>query len=330
MNNEFNEDLISERSSNLDIEKLIIKRKNEKFTYLLEILIQFLWAVINVQIKTILIYFPKSFSINNFIFLRMVLVMLIGYLICKIKKINFKENENINWFLLRYFTGYIYILSWIYMFLYFRVSTISVLGSTTAPLIIMFLPLFLINEEFYFRYLIGFLLCIVSSAFIISNDKNPSSKSQILNDNVFCGIMFAICNLIFYSLSAIGQKEITKEGTEINVQNFYFGVFSCIPAFIIQKFINRLFPNEKPLIEFKYLLYVSQNNLIVYICYYMTSFCLKYISIYKFLSISSLEIVFTFILSAIFLGEPIFLVIFFGLELLLVFIIIILCFQLKK
>jgi drug/metabolite transporter (DMT)-like permease len=307
--NTLKEDFISERSSNLDIEKLIIKRKNERFAYLLGMFTQILWAFNGVQIKTCRRYFPDSYSDNSVLFWRMFIVTLIGYIICKYKNVHIQklsELKNLNWFLLRNITAYVFIMCWIKMFSYFRVSTISVVGST-APLMIIILSVFLINEKFYLRYLIGVLLCIVSSAIIISNDKNPSSKSQILNDNVFVGIFFAICNISLYSLSAVAQKVLTKEGMEINLQNYYFGLYNSVPAFVMYIFSGEIFS-----INIKYCLYVCTNGLNFYIANYLTTICLKYIAVSKFQLISYLGIVFTFILSAILLGEPIFFTDIFG------------------
>ena len=51
-------DLMSERSSQMDDEKLLEKRKKEKFAYLLGIVTQFLWALNGVQMKTFRRYFP--------------------------------------------------------------------------------------------------------------------------------------------------------------------------------------------------------------------------------------------------------------------------------
>ena len=307
--NTLKEDFISERSSNLDIEKLITKRKNERFAYLLGMFTQILWAFNGVQIKTCRRYFPDSYSDNSVLFWRMFIVALIGYIICKYKKVHiqsFSELKNLNWFLLRNATAYVFIMCWIKMFSYFRVSTISVVGSA-APLIIILLSVFLIKEKFYLRYLIGVLLCIVSSAIIISNDKNPSSKSQILNDNVFVGIFFAFCNISLFSLSAVAQKVLTKEGMEINLQNYYFGLYNSVPAFVMYIFSGEIFS-----INIKYCLYVCTNGLNFYIANYLTTICLKYIAVSKFQLISYLGIVFTFILSAILLGEPIFFTDIFG------------------
>ena len=45
-------DLMSERSSAMNTEELIKKRKNERFAYILGIIAQLLWALNGVQIKT--------------------------------------------------------------------------------------------------------------------------------------------------------------------------------------------------------------------------------------------------------------------------------------
>ena len=52
-------DLISEKSSALNSEALINKRKNERYAYLLGIFTQFLWAINGVQMKTFRTYFQK-------------------------------------------------------------------------------------------------------------------------------------------------------------------------------------------------------------------------------------------------------------------------------
>ena len=41
-------DLKSEGSSELDNEKLITKRRNERFAYILGVITQFLWAIIGI------------------------------------------------------------------------------------------------------------------------------------------------------------------------------------------------------------------------------------------------------------------------------------------
>jgi len=297
------EEFKSERSSNLDYEKLLEKRKNERFAYILGMFTQILWSFNSVQIKTFRRLFPDYYSDNSVLFWRMSIVTLIGYIICKYKKVHiqsFSELKNVKWFLLRNATAYVFIICWIKMYSYFRVSTISVIGST-APLVIIILSVFLINEKFYFRYIFGVFLCIGSSAIIISNDKNPQSKSQILNDNVVIGIFYAISNIGLYSFSAVGQKVLTKEGMEINLQNYYFGLYNTVPSLFMY-----IISGEILKVNFKYYFYVSSNGVIFYVANYLTTICLKYIAVSKFQLITYLNIVFIFILSNILLGEPIY------------------------
>ena len=101
-------------------------------------------------------------------------------------------------------------------FFYFRVSTKSVIGGIT-PLVIIILSIFLLKEKFYMRYIIGVFTYILGSNFIIFNDRKPQSKTQILNDNIFAGILFAIGGVSLISLSYIGQKAITKEGMGLDL-----------------------------------------------------------------------------------------------------------------
>ena len=137
-------DLISERSSNMNTEQLLERRKNEKFAYILAIMTQFLWALNGVQMKTFRKYFPECYSDNTVLFWRMFIVVIIGYAICKYNNIHIQrhsELKNLYWFLCRNATAYIFIICWIKMYSYFRVSTISVIGGVT-PLIIIILSVF--------------------------------------------------------------------------------------------------------------------------------------------------------------------------------------------
>ncbi len=296
-------DLISERSSNMNTEQLLERRKNEKFAYILAIMTQFLWALNGVQMKTFRKYFPECYSDNTVLFWRMFIVVIIGYAICKYNNIHIQrhsELKHLYWFLCRNATAYIFIICWIKMYSYFRVSTISVIGGVT-PLIIIILSVFLLKEKFYMRYILGVFLCIIGSSIIILNDRKPQSKTQILNDNVFIGILLGIGNISLVSLSCVGQKALTKEGMNIDLQNFYFGVYNTVPAFIFSVFYR-----EFTLSNFKYILYVSSNGLIFYSANYLNTLSFKYIAISKLQPISYLCIVFTFILCAIILREPVF------------------------
>ena len=296
-------DLISERSSNMNTEQLLERRNNERFAYTLAIITQFLWALNGVQMKTFRKYFPECYSDNTVLFWRMLIVIIIGYSICKYKNIHIQKHSELKhlyWFLIRNATAYIFIICWIKMYSYFRVSTISVIGGIT-PLVIIILSVILLKEKFYLRYIIGVFLCIIGSSIIILNDQKPQSKNQILDDNVFIGILFAIGNISLVSLSCVAQKILTKEGMDIDLQNYFFGLYNSIPAFIFSVILG-----EFSLRNIKYIIYVTSNGLIFYLANYLSTLSFKYIAISKLQPFSYLGIVFTFILCAILLREPVF------------------------
>jgi len=296
-------DLMSVKSSELNKEELIKKRQNERFAFILGIFTQFLWAVNGVQMKTFRIYFPNNYTDNSVMFWRMLPPCIIGYIICKYTNIHiqsFSELKHLNWFLCRNALAYLFIIAWIKMYSYFRVSTITVIGGTT-PILIIIISVFLIGEKFYIRYLLGVFLCIFGSAIIILNDRKPESKAQILNDNLFVGILLGITNVTLVALSLVGQKVLTKEGMDIHLQAFYFASFNVVPAFIFGILTDNIFSSN-----WKYILYVMSNGFLFYTANYFNTLCLRYIAISKFQPITYLCIVFTFIISAIFLGEPVF------------------------
>ena len=287
----------------MDDEKLLAKRKKERFAYLIGILAQFFWALNGVQMKTYRRYFPENYTDHSIIFYRMLVVVIIGYSICKYKNIHIQtlsELKHLKWFLVRNATGYIFIFCWIKTYLYFRVSTISVIGGT-VPLVVIIASVCILNEKFYWRYIIGVFLCIIGSSIIIFNDRRPESKNQILNDNVFVGLIFGLGNVVLSGLSNVGQKVLTKEGMDIDLQQFYFGIFNCTPAFIIGIILG-----EISLYDFKYNIYACSNGLVFYSATYLTTLSLRYIAVSKFQPITYFMIVFTFILCAILLGEPVF------------------------
>ena len=87
----------------------------------------------------------------------------------------------------------------------------------------------------------------------------------------------------------------------LKVNIYYFRLYNSVPSLAVYIISGEIFS-----INISYSLYVTTNGLIFYLANYLTTICLKNIAISKFQPITYLGIVFTFILSAIILGEPIF------------------------
>ena len=294
---------MSEKSSLLSEDKYIQKRKNERFAYFLGIFTQFLWALNGLQLKSYQPHFPESFTTNAVVLWRSIPVMIIGYTLCQYKKLRItphREVKHIVWFYFRHLGNYFCVLLNITVLSYFRLSTSRVFVGC-QPLVIIFLSIIVLNETFYWRYLIGILTCLSGSAMIFLNDKRPQARQTILHDNIYMGLFFAFLFLIFGSFNSIGQKMMTKDKMPADVQNFYLGLYNSIPPFLMC-----IYERHFAITDIKFILYCMSNGVLFYCANYFTSVCYKYIAISKFLPVTYLNIVFTFLLSIVVLREPIF------------------------
>ena len=284
-------------------EDFIQKRKNERFAYILGIFTQLLWTINGLQLKDIQLQYKDIFSLNSIIFWRCIPVIIFSYLTCYYKNIRItphKEIKHLTWFYFRNLGNYFYVLLNIKVLSYFRLSTSRVFLSC-QPLITIFLSIIFLSEKFYFRYLIGILIGIFGSALIALNDKKPQSKVTIIEDNMTQGLFCALLLLLTAALSSVGQKMITKDGMPVQVQNFYLGIYNGLPGLIVS-LIQRHFGFD----NINYIFYCVFNGFVFLAAHYLTSVCYKYIDISKFLPVTYLVVVFTFILSVTVLGEPIF------------------------
>ena len=294
---------MSEKSSLLNDDELNQKRKNERFAYILGIFTQLVWSINGLQLKSIQPNFPESYSLNSIIFWRCLPVIVISYIECYYKGIRItphREIKHIVWFYFRSLGNYFFVLLNITVLSYFRLSTSRVFLSC-QPLVTIFLSIIFLSETFYFRYLFGILIGLLGSSIIALNDKKPQSKTTIINDNMSQGLIYAALLLITMALASIGQKMITRDKMPVEVQNFYLGFYNGLPAFIMCIYEKHFCFND-----IKYILYCISNGLVFLAGHYLTSICYKYIAISKYLPVTYLVVVFTFILSITILREPLF------------------------
>ena len=301
------------------------KRKREYIAYIYGVISQFMWAVNNIQIKTMITFFPDTFTLNTIAFYRNLPLIFIGYYFCKRKNIQIHTWSNIQrkfWFLVRHFGFYLMIVLWVVMNIYFRVSTCQCIVNCN-PVIVLIISSFLLNEKFYPRYIVGIIVCFLGAFLIISNERKPThinkeenntrnlleyffrileDNSEKSGNNVFYGAIAAGTHLLITSFANFGQREIAKEGIQGDEQNIWMGVFNCVPAFFVM-----LAQGKTRIDNIKYILYVMTNAPIFYLANYYNAEALKYISINKLNPITYLTIVFVFILGYFLLGEKVYL-----------------------
>ena len=301
------------------------KRKRERIAYIYGIISQLLWAIVSIQIKTMITLFPDIYTLNTIAFYRTFPLGIIGYYLCKNKNIsihNFKEIKNKFWFLIRNIGFYAMVVLWVVMNIFFRVSTCQCIVNCN-PVLVLVISSFLLNEKFYPRYIIGIIICFIGAYMIVSNERKPTFINEKTNDEspnvrnlleiflrnldekekngILYGVIAALTHLTISAFANFAQREIRKEGIAGDEQNFWLGVFNCIPSFVCM-----LFQGNFGLNNIKYPLYIMTNAPVFYFANYTTAEALKNITINKLIPLNYLSIVFVFILGYIFLGEKVY------------------------
>ena len=301
------DDLASINTELLSDELKQKKRKNERIAYIYGIISQFLWAIVSIQIKTMITFFPEDYTLNTIAFFRTFPLGLAGYYLCKKKNIRIKRWNDLKykfWFIIRNGGFYAMVVLWVVMNIYFRVSTCQCIANCN-PVIVLVISSILLNEKFYPRYIIGIIVCFIGAYMIISNERKPTHVNEQSNENnsnlrllfdfilrnleeksqnnILFGAIAAVSHLTISAFANFAQRELAKEGISGDEQNFWLGVFNCIPAFTVMIFQRNF----------------GLSN-------YYTAEALQYITINKLIPLNYLSIVFVFILGYFFLGEKVF------------------------
>ena len=299
---EIEEDITSIRSSLLNEERLKEKRRKEYYALWIGILAQLFFALTSVQLKICRENYPLYYTTNNVIFYRSISICLVGYIMTKYKNeriIPLNEIKYKGWFFTRSLGNYFIIYLFMVEMTYFRVSTAQCFSGCHS-ILVFFLSIIVINEPFYFRYLLGIIICIIGTGMIVMNERNPNAKEKVYNDNVFIGCIIAIIHLTMLSFSKFAQKIMSKEKMNGEVQNFYMGLFNGIPALIVMVFDRKFGFN------FNYIIAGMINGLFFSGANFCMAVTLSNISMQKFLPVTYMCNVFIFILGYVTLGEKVF------------------------
>lgn len=304
-----NADMYSVHSSELNDEQLYEKRKKERIGTVIAIISQLLWAVNAIQLKSYKSSFPEQYTINNLILWRSIPIGIIGYIACKKKNIRIvpqSEIQNKFWFYTRSVGNYICVMSWIIFLLYFRVSTCQCVNSC-SPLLLIYLSIIILHENFFMRYLYGVILCIIGTWIILLNEKKnvPTDKD---NDKSYSasfllmGILSGLFYLIIVTFNVFAMKVIAKENIGGEIQNFYLGVYNSGIALLGVIIFEHNFGFSNIL----YVLYSASNGIVFYSANYLQAVALQHLSMVKFVPSTYIRIIFTYILGFILFGEKVY------------------------
>ena len=223
-------DLISIKDSLLNSELLREKKKKENYGIIITIIAHFFLAVNQLQLKTFAKWFKKEYTQNNLLVYRSLATCGISYLLIKRKNQKIPSLLEINskfWFFCRECGAYIILFFYLEMTTFFRVSTCQCIYGC-HPIIVLLLSIIIINENFYWRYVVGMILSFIGSIFILLNEVQPEQRKQNDNKSVFIGIIFSFGYLTTLCVSKFAQKMLCKDHMTPEVQTFYLGFFTTL------------------------------------------------------------------------------------------------------
>ena len=278
-----------------------IKRK-ENYGIIMAIIAHFILAINQLQLKTYAKWFKKEYTQNNLLFYRSLASCAISLFLIKIQNQKIPLWSEINskfWFVCRECGAYVILLSYLEMTTYFRVSTCQCIYGC-HPIFVLLLSIVVINENFYWRYVIGMILSFIGSIIILSNEVNPEQRQQSDNKSIFFGCLYSLGYLATLCLSKFAQKMLCKDHMTAEVQTFYLGLFTMIQAFFFLLFNFNLGLN------LIYILYCLSNGLVFAAMNITITIAINNIAISKYLPLTYFGTVFIFILGWIILGERVY------------------------
>ncbi len=210
-----------EKNNNLNSNQINNKQKNERLGIFHAVIFALYVGLVSFHIKLSKILFEDEFDTNLFMFYRSfpaIIISLISMHYNNEKLYPISDIKNKFWFFLRILFNYPSILFLVFSMLYLRAATATCLSSS-VPIFIIILSIFILNEKFYWKYLLGVIICFLGATMIVLNERkdlndidDTDDKNLSLVDekraNILYGCVCGGLHILFKSLNTIGQKII--------------------------------------------------------------------------------------------------------------------------
>ena len=271
----------------------------EYWAYFLAVACHFIWAL-GVIVMKIASYSVK-FSPNNFSMWRSVFMSIVTYIYVKFyiksKMNNFFEMKIKMWFLVRIFGIYFTFLFFLSSLLYLRAATSSCISSAN-PLIVIFLSIFLLKEKFYWRYLIGVIICFIGSAMILLNDRTENKST--VKQNFTKGLIYITLHVFSFSFSVFSQKVCVNNGINSETMVFWTGTSNLAVSFLVACVMNDFG------LDFIVIFMAFLTAVTFYLSQKLNDMAFAIMDASKFAPTFYIQTLFVFILCAIFFKEKFF------------------------
>lgn len=197
------------------------------------------YALNTMLIKQTEMLSPEYFSPYNFTWWRGLSSSIFLYFYLKKKEPDvdlfaFDKIEHKLWCFIRTFGFYFGFVFFVFGLQLLRVSTAQVLCSI-APVVSLLVSVTMLKEKFYWRYIVGVLLCFFGSAIILGNEKKNSSdkKEEFESLRFVLGILSCCINILANGFVNVGQKVLTNDKMSNSQQVFYVSLSLVISSFVI-------------------------------------------------------------------------------------------------
>jgi len=282
------------KSSTSSTSSKVLRR--EHWAIFLAVVCHFIWAL-GVLVMKVASYRDK-FSPNNYSMWRSLFMSLVTFISVKYYTTNkmnsFMEMKVKVWFLTRVLGIYLSFLFFLSSLLYLRAATTSCISSSN-PLIVIFLSIFILKEKFYWRYLIGVIICFIGSAMILLNDRTEN-KSTVKQD-FRKGAIYISLHVFVLSFSIFGQKICVNNGINSETMVFWTGTSNLIIAFLVSCIMNDFG------LDYIVIFMAFLNAIIFYLAQKVNDMAFALMDASKFAPTFYIQTLFVFILCAIFFKE---------------------------
>ena len=276
---------------------------NEKLGILFATLATFSRSFSSFYTKVIQKSYPNDFHVVQFLFLRCFTLFFLTLIHCKItgQRI-YKLNEIPHkfWFFMRTNANFFGVACITMSLWYLRAST-AIIIQNIFPIIVIILSYFILNEKFYFRYIIGIIMCFSGSGIIVLNEKKISTENKNSNSSeTAIGLFFAFIDIFFISSVNISNKILVNAKVPIGTQMFYV----CISTMTYSSIYTLFFGGV--VLKIGYLFMCLIHGFFFYIGNVLYNKALHYAPLSKLILIQYTNVIYIFLLSFIFLHEKIF------------------------
>ncbi len=309
------------RKDNLLNNVIQIEKKENSEKLLSEYLSLFLYTAsitfygaANFHLKFIQIKYKSEYEMFSFIFWRNLIFLFIILIFLKYKKKeildprNFPKKSQI-WLCVKTFGQFLAVIFTLNSLEKLRVGTANTFISMT-PAAIILLCVFLLKEQFHWRYPIGVLICFSGVLLMIFNEGNGSNLNELENNNLFdtlIGVFWGTCNLFCIASLAVSTKALNNDNIDYDNICFYIGANNLLCALFVIIFIKFSFS-----FGFYFVLSTTFNAIIYFFATYFYTLSLKGVDLLKTTSLGYLQIVVATFLGVAFLGENVYFTDFLG------------------